>query len=780
MSDDLAQLRAALGDRYTVEREIGAGGMATVFLARDLKHDRLVAIKLMRRELARVIGSDRFLLEVRVAAQFSHPHILGLIDSGTLPPGTDPAVPYYIMPYVEGETLREYMNREGALPIEVALRITSEVADALAYAHSRDVIHRDIKPENILLSDGHALVADFGVAKALATAGGQTLTSAGMAIGTPAYMSPEQATGQPVDARSDVYSLAVILFEMLAGEPPFAGATPQSILARRLHEPPPRVRTLRATVAPDVEEVVVRGMALAPADRYGSARELRDAIVEAREGRRTPMPGAARRLVLGIGILLALLIGTMLFRGRMGAGPAETAVRSLAVLPFLNTSVLADDEYLSDGVADELAIALGKTPGLRLAARSSTFRFKGKALDVHDIGRQLGVAGIVEGTMRRAGDQIRLSAQLVSVADGLTLWSDTYERSASQVLQVHEEIATAIRGALGITARASGTGRGTGTTSPEAYELFLKGRYFWSRRDREGFRRGIQYFDQAIAVDPGFARAWAGLSDSYSLSGGFGSIPPAEAYSKGRAAAHRALALDSTLADAHTSLGFINLFYDWDWDQARQRFDKALALDPRYAEARLFRAWYLAAMNRLDSAVQALRGAVAEEPVSLILNARLGTMLMLAGQITEAIAQHRRTLELDSGYAISHLDLARLLADQGDLPGASRELALSSDTIGTFGAGVRGYILAKARQRDHALQEIERLRSDRERSSVVASPIAAIYGALGDMDRAFEWLDRAYADRNWTLFFMRSDPMLAPLRADPRWGAAVARMAFPP
>jgi len=777
MTDDLAHLQTALADRYTIERELGAGGMATVFLARDLKHDRLVAIKLMREELARAIGSDRFLLEVRVAAQFSHPNILGLIDSGTIELGTGAPVPYYIMPFADGETLRAYMQREGPLPAGDALRITTEVADALAHAHSRDVIHRDIKPENILLVEGHALVADFGIAKALATAGDRSLTSAGVAIGTPAYMSPEQATGQTVDARSDIYSLGVMLFEMLAGEPPFAGATPQSILARRLHESPPRVRTLRATVTPEVEEIVARAMALAPADRYRSARDLRSAVLAAQQGRSIVVPRAAR-LALGAVVALLITVGALLLRNRTDAGSNVGAIRSLAVLPFVNTSANAEDDYLGEGVADELAIALGKTPGLRLAARSSTFRFKGARLDVNDIGRQLGVSGVVEGTMRRTGDRIRVSAQLVNVADRLTLWSETYERPASEALGLHDEMAAAIRAALGISAPARA--RGIGTTSPQAYELFLKGRYLWSRRDREGFRRAIEYFEQAIRADSTFARAWAGIGDSYSFLGAFGHLPPTEVFSKGRAAASRALALDSTLADAHTALGFINLFYDWDWDQARQRFDAALALDPRYGEARLFRAWYLAALNRLDAAVQSLREAVADEPVSLILNTRLGTMLMLSGQPTGAIAQHRKTLELDSGYAIARLDLARLLADQGDFVGASRELAFTSDTVGTYGAGVRGYIYAKARQRDNALREIERLRSDRKRSFVVAAPIAAIYGALGDMDRAFEWLDRAYADRNWTLFFMRSDPMLASLRGDPRWGAAVARMAFPP
>jgi serine/threonine-protein kinase len=777
MTDDLAHLQTALADRYTIERELGAGGMATVFLARDRKHDRLVAIKLMRKELASAIGSDRFLLEVRVAAQFSHPNILGLIDSGTLELGTGAPVPYYIMPFADGESLRERLEREGALPTATALRIAAEVADGLSYAHARGVIHRDIKPENILLVGGHALLADFGIAKALESAGERALTGTGLAIGTPVYMSPEQATGEPVDARSDVYSLAVTLFEMLAGEPPISGATPQSILARRLHEPPPRVRTLRETVTPGVDALVARAMALAPADRHSSAAELRDEILAALEGGSDTGFRRNRRLAFAASGIALLALAGVVFRLGSGHRAADAAPRSLAVLPFVNTSGSPEDEYLSDGVADELANSLGKTPGLRLAARSSTMRFKGANADIHEIGRQLGVAGVVEGTVRRAGERIRVSAELVNVADGLTLWSETYERSASEALGVHDEMAAAIRAALGISAPARA--RGIGTTSPQAYELFLKGRYLWSHRDREAFRRAIEYFEQAIRADSTFARAWAGIGDSYSLLGAFGHLPPTEAFSKGRAAASRALALDSTLADAYTALGFINLFYDWDWDQARQRFDAALALDPRYGEARLFRAWYLVAVNRLDAAVETLREAVADEPVSLILNARLGTMLMLAGQPTRAIAQHRKTLELDSSYAISHLDLARLLAEQGDFAGASRELAFTSDTVGTLGAGVRGYIYAKARRRDDALREIERLRSDRERSFVVAAPIAAIYGALGDMDRAFEWLDRAYADRNWTLLIMRTDPMLTALRGDPRWDPAVARMAFP-
>ncbi len=778
---DVARLITALADRYRVEREIGRGGMATVYLAHDGKHDRKVAIKVLHDSFASAIGPERFLNEIRVAAQFAHPNILGLIDSGSVDLGGPFPTPYYVMPFVDGESLRERLTRERQLPVSDALRIAREVADALNHAHTHGVVHRDIKPENILLSGGHALVADFGIAKAVDSAGGKNLTTQGMIVGTPAYMSPEQLSGErSLDGRVDIYALGCVLYEMLAGEHPFEAPTPQTMMVRALTERPRPLRAVRPAVPPALEAVVARALERFPADRHASAADLAQDLAVAQDAGLDPRSRVAWRTVAIVGLAAGLLawIGTAVLGHRDHAGATSPAVRSLVVLPFANTSGNREDEYFSDGMTDELAAALGKVPGLRVAARSSAYQFKGRSVDVHEIGRRLAVGSVVDGSVGRNGDTLHITAQLVNVTDGLTLWSDAYVREVKGVFTVQDQIAAAIARALRLS--ASGAGHpGAGTTSLEAHDLYLRGRFFWNRRDREGFRKAIEYFGQAIARDSAYAQAWAGLGEAYSLMGGFGYMAPTEAFARGRAAANRALTLDSTLADAHTALGFIHLFYDWDWAAARERFERALTLDPRYGEARLFHGWYLLATNRLDDAIAELRGAVADEPVSLILNTRLGSMLMFARRYDEALAQFRRALELDPNYPLAHLDLVRLEAARGNYDAALLELRRSPEVVGSYGVGLSGYVLAKAGRREAAATEIRRLQNDTASRYAVALPIAQIYGALGDRDRAFQWLDRAYTDRNWPLYFCRVDPLLQSLHSDPRWDAFVQRMNFP-
>jgi TolB-like protein/tetratricopeptide (TPR) repeat protein len=778
---EVDRLTDALAERYQVEREIGQGGMATVYLAHDRKHDRKVAIKVLHAGFASAIGPERFLNEILVVARFSHPNILGLIDSGSADLGDPVPRPYYVMPFVDGESLRQRLTRERQLPIADALLIAREVSDALTHAHAHGVVHRDIKPENILLTGGHALVADFGIAKAVDSASGKNLTTQGMIVGTPAYMSPEQASGERVlDGRVDIYALGCVLYEMLAGEHPFSAPTPQTVMVRALTERSRPLRAVRPAVPQALEAVVARALERFPADRYASAADLAQALAVAQDGGLAPRSRVPWRTValVGVPVVLVVWLGSVVLGRGNRAGSASPAVRSLVVLPFANTSGNREDEYFSDGMTDELAAALGKVPGLRVAARSSAYQFKGRNVDVHEIGRQLAVGSVVDGSVGRNGDTLHITAQLVNVTDGLTLWSDAYVRDVRGVFTVQDQIAAAIARALRLSAGGAGH-PGAGTTNLEAHDLYLRGRFFWNRRDREGFRKAIEYFGQAIARDSAYAQAWAGLGESYSLMGGFGYMAPTEAFARARAAANRALTQDSTLEDAHTALGFIHLFYDWDWAAARERFDQALTLDPRDGEARLFHSWYLVATNRLEDAITELRGAVADEPVSLILNTRLGTMLMFAGRYDEALAQFRRVLELDPNYPLAHLDLARLYAARGENDAAIEELRHAPEIVGSYGLGLSGYVLAKAGRRVEAGAEIRRLQNDTAHRYAVALPIAQIYGALGDRDRAFEWMDRAYTDRNWSLYFCRVDPLLQSLRSDPRWEAFVRRMSFP-
>src|SRR5690242_7685475 len=453
MSGLLGHLQVALAKRYRLEREIGRGGMATVYLAEDLKHRRPVALKVLSPDLAASLGTDRFLREIEIAARLAHPHILSLHDSGEAD-----GLLYYVMPYVEGESLRGRLNRERQLPLADALRISREVADALDYAHGRDVVHRDIKPENILFQSGHAVVSDFGIARAIRVAGVKRVTGTGIAVGTPGYMSPEQAGGgEQLDGRSDLYSLACVLYEMLAGDPPFTGWSAQAILARQAIEPVPRLRAVRDTVPDWLEQVVVRALAKAPADRFATATEFIAAL--GKHGPVTTSP--ALPLVR--------------------PPPPPAAANSIAVLPFLNMSAEPENEYFSDGITEEIINALSAVGSLRVASRTSSFAFKGATQDIRAIAEKLQVSAVLEGSVRRSDTKLRVTAQLISAADGFHLWSATYEREMKDVFAIQDEIARAIVNALKVklTSEPRLALVEPHTDNVDAYALYLKARYFW-------------------------------------------------------------------------------------------------------------------------------------------------------------------------------------------------------------------------------------------------------------------------------------------------------------
>src|SRR5438309_4553205 len=447
LADLLARLQAALADRYTIERELGRGGMATVYLAQDRKHHRQVAIKVLKPELAAALGPERFLREIDTAARLNHPHILPLHDSGEAD-----GFLFYVMPYVEGESLRDRLTRERQLPVEDAVQIAREVADALSYAHSHDVVHRDIKPENILLEAGHAVVSDFGIARAVTAAAAGNLTETGIALGTPGYMSPEQgAASGRVDERSDIYSLGCVLYEMLAGQPPYTGPSAESIVRQHLAAAPPRVSAMRAAVPPAIEQAIVRALAKTPADRFATAAELVEALAAPTQrvratGRRTSWLAAGAGLAA---TLVAAAAGLFVLSRPHGtpalAGPTG---QSIAVLPFVNVSGAPQEEYLSDGISEELINALSKLPQLQVVARPSSFTFKGKNEDVRQIAQALQVATVLGGSVRRAANRLRVTAQLTDARNGYNLWSETYDRQMGEVFAVEDEISHAIMRAL--------------------------------------------------------------------------------------------------------------------------------------------------------------------------------------------------------------------------------------------------------------------------------------------------------------------------------------------
>jgi TolB-like protein/Tfp pilus assembly protein PilF/tRNA A-37 threonylcarbamoyl transferase component Bud32 len=789
LTHTLEVLRAALAGRYTVERELGRGGMARVYLAHDLKHDRPVALKVMQPELAATLGQARFLQEIRLCARLQHPHILAVLDSGAEQPAGGELL-WFTMPFVEGESLRGRLAREGRLPVADALRLAREVGEGLDYAHRHGVVHRDIKPENILLSGGHGLIADFGIARALA-AGGQRddrLTETGIALGTPYYMSPEQATGdRNLDARTDVYSLGCVLYEMLAGEPPFTGPNQQAILAQVLTGQAPRLGTVREIPAA-VDHAVARALARSPGDRFASAADFAGALETAQQepASRRGAPGRGRRLVavaLAVVLPAGLLAGYFLL-GRADRGGSVPPAASAAVLPFVDLSPGRDQEYFSDGLTEELITSLSQVEGLRVAARTSSFQFKGRSADVREVGRNLDVGAVLEGSVRRSGNRLRIAAQLVNVADGYQLWSQAYDREVTDVFAVQEEIARAIvealRVKLGVAAGAALSA--VPTRDLEAYDLYLKGRFAWNQRSAAAMPEAVRYLEGAVARDSGFARAWAALADSYILLVPYAGASRDSTWPKARAAAETALALDSTLAEAHTALAYGTMIYGWDWPAAEASFRRAIAANPNYPTGHHWYGDFLAGRGRLEESLREMQRAQALDPLSRIIGVELGWIYRLMGRDDEAEAQLRRTLALDPNYAHARFNLGLVFLEDGRHAEAIQELRRSIELGGDYDIQHAALICAYARSGDQATARrlLDELTVRAKRGEFGSFTLAIAYTGLGELDRAFELLHQAIDERDLFQAEIFFDPLLHPLRGDPRYARVLERMGIDP
>jgi serine/threonine-protein kinase len=750
VADLLDRLRAALASRYLVERELGRGGMATVYLARDIKHERSVAIKLLRPELAsHGYRPERFLREIRTVAGLTHPNILPLHDSDDRE-----GLLFYVMPYMVEGTLRDRLLRETRLPIMEAVRVARAIASALDYAHRHGVLHRDVKPENIFLQEGQPLVADFGVALAL-SACCDDLTEAGFAVGTPAYMSPEQASGDDaVDGRSDLYALACVMYEMVTGRPPFDGGNVRKTLALHATAPVPRVRPLRPEAPAALEDVLVRALAKNPEDRFTTSAAFGDALEHA-----LSLPTPDRR---GLG------------EGGQG--------RAIAVLPFVNASQDPDAEYLSDGITDELIYALGKVDGLRVISRTSVFALKGEHRDIRATGALLNVAAVLEGTVRTAGRRLRITAQLTDVLNGRLLWSERYDREMEDVFAIQDEIARTIVSTLRHTLLGDigEPSRPRYTESVTAYSLYLRGRYHWNRRSKEGIAEAIKHFEAAIAEDPGFALAYSGLADAYALHIDYRGLTVAGGMDRAKAEARKALELDESLAEAHTSLGWVTFIYDWDWEAAAREFIRALTLNPAYATAHQWYAWLLAAMGRLEEALAQTRTAVELDPISVPIRRGLGWLYYYARQPDPAVMHLRRAIAMDPTSTENHrlLALAQMQrSSQEDAMRAVREALVlapqSAYCLGTLGylEGVRG----RTDRTRQALGQLQALAGER-----YVSPVAFVMAhvGLGDVDGAFHWLAEAYEERRGWLAYLNVEPVFDLLRSDERFPALLRKVGL--
>jgi serine/threonine-protein kinase len=744
MSEPVTPLTAALAGRYEIERVLGRGGMATVYLALDQKHRRKVAIKVLHPDLTAAFGAERFLREIGIAAQLSHPHIVPLIDSGEAA-----GLLYYVSAYVPGGSLRDRLERERQLPVKEALRITQEVGAGLDYAHRNGFVHRDVKPENILFADGHAVLADFGIARACcAPGGGPAVTEVGLALGTPEYMSPEQASGdQNLGSPSDVYSLACVLYEMLASEPPFNEPTARATMAKHVTQAPRPLRALRPETPPAVDRAVRRALAKDPDERFASVVDFIAAFDAPDTDEDHPLP---------------------------------EATRSIAVLPFVNASPDPENEYLSDGITDELIDALAKVDKLRVASRTSVFALKGKPQDARAIGALLGVSALLEGTVRKSGDRLRITAQLSSAEDGRLLWSQRYDRRQDDVFAIQEEIGRTIVDTLRATSFADliAPAPKRATENVKAYGLYLKGRFAWNKRTREGVAEGIAYFEQAIALDPNYGLAYTGLADSYALQLDYRSVPVAEGFARAKEYARRALELDETLAEAHASLAWSLFIYDWEWTGAGQEFRRAIELDPRYATARQWHAFLLATQGRLDEAVAEAHVAQQLDPTSVSVRRSLGWAYYYARRFDQARYHQLRAIAMNPTADESYRVLALTLAQQGDLPEALRIAREATELpgAGTYTQATLGYVLGRAGKEAEARAILRALEMEAERDYVSPVSFATLYLGLGEPDRVLDWTERAYEERRGWLAYLKVNPILDPVRGKPRFEALVKKM----
>ncbi len=812
--------------RYEIRSLIGSGGMGEVYLAADTKLGRTVALKFLPAEVAAdQKRMQRFTREAHAASSLNHPNIITIHEIEQ-----EGGVTFIATEFIEGVTLRERM-KGGPLGIGEALDVAIQTASALAAAHAKEIVHRDVKPENVMLrEDGYVKVLDFGLAKLAETrsttpeAATQIHTDAGAVIGTARYMSPEQARGIEVDGRTDIFSLGILLYEMLAGRSPFEGATNHEVVAAILKEEPRPLSDHVAAVPPRLQEIVSRALMKDRDLRYQTARELLEdlrtfkqdlefelKLARAAGSGRDDSSGAAARLtgtdqfpmqtareplaratmsgilhstehrrrgsVLLIG-LAALAVAGALFAYWYFSRPTR-AIDSVAVLPFVNAGGDANTEYLSDGLTESLINSLSELPNLKVIARSSVFRYKGKEVDPQTVGRELGVHAVLTGRVVRLNDDLFIETELVDVDTQTRLWGERYSRKLSDIIALQDDISREITEKLRL--KLSGQERKQlakrYTENSEAYQLYWKGRYYWNKRRPEDIREAIRYFQQAIELDPNYALAYTGLADCYVL-GNLLQLSPKEAMPIAIEKTNRALQIDPELPEAHTSLAKIKLSYEWDWAGAESEFRRALELKPGYATAHQWYGVYLSEMGRHDESLEQRKRALELDPLSLSISTGVGRAYFWARRYDEALAHLQQTLERDPRYADTHWSFGLAYEQKRlyDEAISAYQRAISLSKTAEFPEGkpemiaALGHAYAAANRRDEALRIIEQLKEVVGRQDYVSPySIALIHVALGDEGSAFEWLERAYRERDESFIHLKVDPRLDKLRADPRF-----------
>jgi serine/threonine-protein kinase len=783
MSEIPDRLKAALAHRYEIERELGRGGMATVYLAEDVRHERKVAVKVLRPELAASLGSERFLREIKIAANLNHPHILPVYDSGE-----SNGFLYYVMPYVEGDSLRDRLSREGELPVPEAVRVLREVVDALTLAHAQGVVHRDIKPDNILLSGRHALVADFGVAKAVSEAAGrQKMTTAGVALGTPAYMAPEQAMAEPnVDHRADIYAIGAVAYELLTGHPPFGGHSAQAILTAHVTETPEPVTTRRSSVPQGLSDLVMKCLEKNPADRWQSAEELLPQLeaLATPSGGITPtdtrpvrsvsgMPRIRMRWTVGVITVLsvAAVVAVIGVLKRSSAPGHLEGLDRVAVLPIENATGDTAQNYLAAGITRELITELTGAK-VRVKGYRSVERYAGSDLPISEIARDIQADVLLLGSLHRLGDRVQLLLELTDPTTGENLWARNYEAGGDEFPVLTRSVAQDLAGELGVTSSEAPTVRADRVTS-EAYAEYLLGKHQAERYTSDGFRRSIQHLTQAVAIDSSFAPAWAGLGYAYEIAASYGFAPAEEAHANAAGAIDRALALDPDLGLAHLALARLRQLRDWDFPGAEEAYQRAIELSPT-SEAYELYGWFLEQwMGRADEGVRALEQAVEIDPTYVLMRLDLAWRLIGARDFDRAQREIDIALQLDSLYPETWAAQATIHATRGRYVAALAAIDRYGELAGEDVVGWRGYYQAMSgrdAQAREALTELE-ARGPDDLFAVVSR--ASIHVALGEPDTTFALLEQLMEARQaWSWFRAEWDP----IRDDPRYRALLQQI----